>query len=159
MGHAYAPKRGRSSACATCALVGALIATMASACGSKAVGVDTCKQIETARCQAAPACNFPITPPDYTSGTDVAACIRYYDVACLDGLQVSAPTSAEVTACIASINGNCAYVSTPQDSPECAWLSTTPDAGNEVDATDAADAGDAADATEASSVDADDSGD
>jgi len=154
MGHAYALRRGRSSACATCVVVGALIAAVTSACGSKAVGVDTCKQIETARCQAAPACNnVSITPPDYTSGTDVAACTRYYDVACLDGLQVSAPTSAEVTACIASINTSCAYVSTPQDSPACAWLSTTPDAGNEVDATDAADA---TDATEASSVDVED---
>ena len=154
MGHAYAPRRGLSGACATCAVVGALIAAITSACGSKAVGVGTCKQIETARCQAAAACSpVPITWPDYTSGTGVDACIRYYDVACLDGLQVSAPTSAEVTACIASINTSCAYVSTPQDSPACAWLSTTPDAGNEVDATDAADA---TDATEASSVDVED---
>lgn len=157
MGHAHAPRRGRSSACTTCVLVGALIAAITSACGSKAVGVDTCKQIEAARCQAAPACpNVSITPPDYTSGTDVAACIRYYDVACLNGLQVSAPTSAEVTACIASINGSCDYVATPQDSPDCAWLSTSPDAGSEVDASAAADAGDAA---EASSVDAESSGD
>ena len=159
MGHPYALRRGRSSACATCIVVMVLIAAVTSACGSKAVGVSTCKQIETARCQAAAACNSPITWPDDTSGTDVAACIRYYDVACLDGLQVSAPTSAEVTACIASINSTCAYVITPQDSPECAWLSTTPDAGNEVDASDAADAGDAADATEASSIDAEDGGD
>src|ERR1700678_1121115 len=156
MGHAYALMRGRSSAGATCALIGALVAAITSACGSKAVGVSTCKQIETARCQAAAACNSPITWPDDTSGTDVAACTRYYDVACLDGLQVSAPTSAEVTACIASINTSCAYVSTPQDSPACAWLPTPRHAGNEVDAPDAADASDAADGAEASSVDVED---
>src|ERR1700678_814738 len=159
MGHAYALMRGRSSAGATCALIGALVAAITSACGSKAVGVSTCKQIETARCQAAAACNSPITWPDDTSGTDVAACIRYYDDACLDGLQVSAPTSAEGTAPIASLNSTSAYVIPPQDRPECRWLSTTPDPGTEVDASDAADAGDAADATEASSIDAEDGGD
>jgi hypothetical protein len=124
----------------------ALVVGVVGACGSKGVGIDVCKQIETARCQAAPDCGVMIAPPDYyTSGTAAEACIRYYDVACLNGLQVAAPTSAEVTACLDAINTGCAYVSTPQDSPACAWLSTT-DAGENANVPDVVDAADAADA-------------
>lgn len=131
----FARAGGLLAVAAALALVGA--------CGSKANGVDVCKQVETARCQAAPKCNISITPPVYTSGTAIDACIQFYEVACLDGLGVSAPTSAEVTACVESIELTCDYVSTPSDSPACAWLNSQSDAGAAADAANAPDVADA----------------
>jgi len=104
-------------------LAGALVALAAgSACGTGANSPDSCRQIEEARCRKAPACNIPLEPPYSTSGTDVDACIRYYDVACLHGLDVGNPGSTAVARCVAAINESCAAAATPQSDPACAWL-------------------------------------
>jgi hypothetical protein len=149
MGDANAPRPRRFGAYvargSALALGASLAVGLVSACGSKAVGVDLCKQIDTARCQRAPACGVMLTTPDFTSGTAVDACIRYYDVACLNGLEVAAPSSAEANACVDAINSDCDYVATPQNYPACSWLSTSPDAGEDANVPDVADASGAAD--------------
>jgi hypothetical protein len=114
-------------------------------CGTDAVDVDGCKQIEEARCRQAPACGIPIEPPWFTSGTDVDSCVRYYDVACLHGLDVGAPGTSALSACVAAIQADtkakdgCAVVKQPQtDTAACGWLippASAPDASDAPSAT------------------------
>jgi hypothetical protein len=111
------------------------------ACGTDPVGVQSCKDIEHARCENAPACGLSLSTPAHV-GTgaveDVAACERFYDDACLHGFVApNDPGPTAVQACIAAINtGSCSVVQTPQTAPACAFLANgTTDAG-----TDAADA-------------------
>jgi hypothetical protein len=106
-----------------------LVAGLANACGTGAVDVGACKQIEEARCRQAPACGIPIEPPYFTSGTDVDACIRFYDDACLHGLVAGDPGAAAVNACVAAIQSDtlekdqCGIVRAPQtDQAACGWL-------------------------------------
>ena len=123
-------------AIAGCALCGG--------CGTDAVGVDTCKQIESARCEQAPACGIALEPPYHTNGTDVTECQRYYDDACLHGLASgSDPGPTAVKACVAAIQqGDCAVVADPSSAPACAWLmppASGSDASSDSTAPDAAD--------------------
>ena len=119
-----------------------LAVASATGCGTSATGIDACRQIEGARCRRAPACGILLQPPYHTVGSDVDACIRFYDLACLHGLTVNDPGSAAVQACTLAINDNgCAVVQRPESDPACAWLdagaaSSSPDAS-----ADAADAG------------------
>ncbi len=98
-------------------------------CGTDAVDVDGCRQIEEARCRQAPGCGIALETPNFTSGTDVDACIRYYDDACLHGLAVSDPGPTAVNACVAAIQADtkakdgCSVVRAPQtDVVACGWL-------------------------------------
>src|ERR1700722_8301335 len=75
-------------------------------CGTDAVDVDGCKQIEEARCRQIPACGIAFERPYFTSGTDVDSCVRFYDDACLHGLAVGDPGPAAISACGARINGD-----------------------------------------------------
>ncbi|WP_437737924.1 hypothetical protein [Sorangium sp. So ce1335] len=90
--------------------LGAVILTTQS-CGSDAVGVDACRRIETARCEAAAVC------PEWvgTASADerVNTCTEFYWDQCLHGLQVGGgggdqaaaePTGAEVQACIDAVD-------------------------------------------------------
>jgi hypothetical protein len=127
------------------ALVAALALPLA--CSSGAVGVDACKQVEHARCQAASACNVSLEPPYHTAGSDVDACIRFYDVACLHGLVTgSDPGSAAVSTCVAAISGHpCAagkpnLVVSPEQDPACSWL-VPPVSAPAADASEAASEG------------------
>ncbi len=102
---------------------------VASGCGTDAVDVDGCRQIEEARCRQAPACGIMLEMPYFTSGTDVDACVRYYDDACLHGLAVADPGPSAVSQCVAAIEAdtqkkdNCAIVTAPQtDVAACGWL-------------------------------------
>src|ERR1041385_6281346 len=81
------------------------VAVGAAACGTSAVGVEDCRSIEQARCQAARGCNFGI---DSSSDEDV--CQRFARDNCLHGVVVQAPTTGAVTDCVSSINavGVCA---------------------------------------------------
>jgi hypothetical protein len=114
---------------------------VAGGCGTDAVDIDGCRQIEEARCRQAPACGIPLTMPYFTSEGDVDACVRYYDVACLHGLAVSDPGPAAVSACVTAIEDDtmkkdgCGVVRAPQtDTVACGWL--VPPA-SVVDASDA----------------------
>ena len=110
-------------------------------CGTDAVDVDGCRQIEEARCRRAPACGTSLDQLNFTSGTSVDACIRFYDDACLHGLAAADPGPAAVSACVAAIEADtkakdqCGVVKTPQtDVAACGWLvpppPTTPDASD-----------------------------
>ncbi len=117
------------------------------ACGTDASGVDACRQVEEALCRQASKCGIPLQPPYSTSGTDVDACIRFYDDACLHGLEVSPPPGASaLNACVQAIQTNCSVVTTPQSDPACQWL-VPPQPAPASDASDApsttGDAGDA----------------
>jgi hypothetical protein len=72
-------------------------------CGTAAVGIDVCRDVETARCEAAQYCGRV---------DDVAACQRYYRDHCLHGLAegVEQPTPDQVDACVRTIEkaGQCA---------------------------------------------------
>jgi hypothetical protein len=92
-----------------------------------------------------------LEPPYHTAGSDVDACIRFYDVACMHGLvSGSDPGQAAVSACVAAIAGHpCAagepnLVKSPEKDPACSWL-VPPVSAPAVDASEAAaEAGDAA---------------
>lgn len=70
-------------------------------CGTDARGVDDCREIEQARCEAAKSCGII---------SNVASCQRFYRDQCLHGLSVASPGSAKVKACVATIRaaGLCA---------------------------------------------------
>ncbi|MBV9949176.1 MAG: hypothetical protein JOZ69_20170 [Myxococcales bacterium] len=116
---------------------------VASACGTDAVGVDACRKIEEARCERAPDCRIVLVPPYHTSGTDVDACRRFYDDACLHGLASSDPGTTATNACVGAIDqGGCDVVAHPESDPACAWLGAeSGDAGAGADAAGADAAG------------------
>lgn len=71
-------------------------------CGTDARGIDDCRNIEEARCEAAKNCGLGIT--------DVDACRRFYRDQCLHGLPVDSPGAPAVAACVSLIRsaGTCA---------------------------------------------------
>jgi hypothetical protein len=83
---------------------GALLTLLAPAsCGSDAVGIDECRTIETARCEAATACGF--TPEK------VQACTLFYRDECLHGVEnadAGTPVTTAVDACVAAVNATAA---------------------------------------------------
>lgn len=104
------------------------------ACGTDPVGVDSCRKIETARCQNAKSCGINLaTPvhrrdgntPDKQDQQDVGACIRFYDVACLHGLATTTdPGAVSTQACVDAINNatDCDIVRNPEKHAPCAFL-------------------------------------
>jgi hypothetical protein len=79
----------------------------ASSCGTSAVGVDDCRDIEQARCRASAYCLDADGAPLID---DVPACERFYRDHCLHGLAVKPPAGASVSACVQVIEaaGQCA---------------------------------------------------
>ncbi len=74
-----------------------LVAAIAG-CGTAAVGVEDCRELENARCEAAVAC------PDLFQIRDLAACKRFYRDQCLHGLATNAPPGAPTLhRCVQSI--------------------------------------------------------
>lgn len=65
-------------------------------CSTGAVGIGTCRQIETARCRASVSCGT-------LNEGDVEACERFYRDQCLHGLSTAEPPSSEVSECVAVI--------------------------------------------------------
>jgi hypothetical protein len=105
--------------------VSVAIATIAAAaaCGTDASGVGACRQVMETSCRQAPACGISLKLPYHTSGSDVDACIRFYNDACLHGLDVNDPGPASVQACVNAIQTKgCGVVAMPQTDPSCAWL-------------------------------------
>lgn len=76
-------------------------AVVQAGCGTDAVGVDECRDIENARCEAGAHCGLV---------DDVEACKRFYRDQCLHGLTHSRPGAPQVTACTQTIldAGECA---------------------------------------------------
>ncbi|WP_438020780.1 hypothetical protein WMF18_17640 [Sorangium sp. So ce315] len=86
------------------------VAFATQSCGSSAVGVDACRQIETARCEAAAVC------PEWVGTTSaderVKTCVEFYWDQCLHGLRVGDgdsdrtppdPADAAVQACVDAV--------------------------------------------------------
>jgi len=73
----------------------------ASGCGTAAIGVDDCRDIESARCEAAKSCG---------TISDVSSCQRYYRDHCLHGLPGKLEAGDSVSACVEVIQaaGRCA---------------------------------------------------
>jgi hypothetical protein len=73
-------------------------------CGPEAVGVESCRQIESARCEAAAACGF--------DEAEVADCKLLYTDQCLHGIENAGyrPTETDTEACVAAVKaaGDCA---------------------------------------------------
>jgi hypothetical protein len=112
------------------------IVLVAAGCGTDAVGVQACRQIQEARCQQAPACGISLQPPYHGNGSDVDACIRFYNDQCLHGLASGAdPGPIAVNKCVAAINqapagGGCSVVLSPQTADACAWLAPNSSSGD-----------------------------
>ena len=106
------------SAAATFSLV------TASSCGTAAVGVDECRDIEQARCRASASCLDKDGDPLIK---DVDACERYYRDHCLHGLAVKPPAGASVSACLDVIEtaGRCAKKD-PEAALDCTETESTP---------------------------------
>lgn len=70
-------------------------------CGTDAVGIDDCRDIERARCEAAAHCGVV---------DDVDECQRFYRDQCLHGLSVESPGAIAVESCVSVIQkaGACA---------------------------------------------------
>jgi hypothetical protein len=101
---------------ATAAMLACGWASFSGGCGTDAVGIDHCRDIEQARCVAAAACG---------DITDVPACQRFYRDHCLHGMALDeSPGKIKTEACVGAIEaaGNCvkAGASTPA---ECTELS------------------------------------
>ncbi|WP_437786100.1 hypothetical protein [Sorangium sp. So ce1097] len=86
------------------------VAFSTQSCGSSAVGVDACRRIETARCEAAAVC------PEWVGTTSaderVKTCVEFYWDQCLHGLRVgdgdsdktpADPADAAVQACVDAV--------------------------------------------------------
>jgi hypothetical protein len=118
-------------------LATAAAALPAGGCGTDAVGVDACRQIEQARCRKAPDCQIALQPPYHQAGSDVDECIRFYDAACLHGLASNDdPGGSAVAACVQAIeNDGCSVVQNPESDPACSFLipqAPPPDAAADV---------------------------
>lgn len=83
----------------------AIVALAVSHCGTDAVGIDACRNIESARCEAAPSCPN-VTETSWTEG-DVLECKRFYRDQCLHGVEdvTHTPSEVEVKACVDAIAG------------------------------------------------------
>jgi hypothetical protein len=149
--------RSAMQALAASALVCCFLFAGAPGCGTDAVGVSDCRNIETARCQAAQYCGLI---------DDVGACTRFYRDQCLHGLPGVLPGEQDVNACVRTIQlaGSCAksggksaslssckpapsaktidvtqacqIVTNPERATECSFLGKAPsqDAATESDA-------------------------
>ncbi len=94
----------------------------ASGCGTEAVGVDACRDIELARCDAGPHCGLI---------EDAAACRRFYRDHCLHGLAAPAARGASVAACVNVIKaaGRCAAEDAESSLAACSEPVTSPQPG------------------------------
>ncbi|WP_438036785.1 hypothetical protein [Sorangium sp. So ce204] len=89
--------------------LGAVTLITAPSCGNDAVGVDACRRIEQARCEAAAVC------PEWIGSGDVEervnTCVEFYWDQCLHGFEngagggqtVEEPTTFQVDACVAAV--------------------------------------------------------
>ena len=92
---------------ATVLSAAATFSLVTASCGTSAVGIDDCRNVEQARCRAGASCLDSNGAPLID---DVGACERYYRDHCLHGLGVKPPAGASVSACVNVIEaaGRCA---------------------------------------------------
>src|SRR5262245_3771377 len=100
-------------------------------CGTDAVGTDSCRKIEQARCRKAPQC-----PLLLLGSGGVEECAQFARDHCLHGLAVADPGAPVVDPCVSAIErGSCDVITAPDTAPECSFLRPTPapDAGPDVE--------------------------
>src|SRR5262245_41577573 len=102
----------------------ALVASAFGACGTDAMGTDTCRKIEQARCRKGPSC------PELgvQAGTGVEECVQFVRDRCLHGFVVADPGSVVVDKCVAVIEATatCAEVVSFETLSACAFLLPAP---------------------------------
>jgi len=71
-------------------------------CGSDAAGIEACRQIESARCDAMQACGL--------SADAAASCSSFYHDHCLHGVEDpnADPSTAQIEACVAAVRATAA---------------------------------------------------
>ncbi|MEO7095939.1 MAG: hypothetical protein ABI175_21945 [Polyangiales bacterium] len=104
---------------AAAALLGGA-AMLFGACSSTAKGVDTCRRLESLRCErlASKDCN---TDPDNPFQGDAQSCSRFYETQCGRGLQDGArePSAAELKGCTEAISATCSVARDPLSDARC----------------------------------------
>ena len=115
----------------TCAVAAGAVLFWFAACNSDAHGVDTCRTVESARCEKLATCSGALRASTRDS------CTAFYQVQCGNGLQDGArdPSAPELTACLAAIKGSCDIASNPYTAPECTVFLGNPVADAATDAT------------------------
>lgn len=91
---------------------GVCLVWLAGSCGTDAVGVSECREVEEARCNAAVNCGY----------ADVEECRRFYRDHCLHGVPLDQVDAVQVDQCVAQLQsaGQCA-AEKPQAAPaDCA---------------------------------------
>ena len=114
----------RASLIATLSVVSGLAGAIGgAACGTDAVGIDACCEIEAARCRRAVECGLPLDYPR-PAGDPTAACERFYLDACLHGIQSGVePTLPQRKSCVDAVStSSCDVVREPQRAPGCAFI-------------------------------------
>jgi hypothetical protein len=105
------------------ALVPLFVVAYVAACDTDAVGVDDCRDIESARCVAARHCDFGID-----SDKKEAECQRFARDNCLHGLSTGVvPKRGTVDTCLRAIRGagECAADDGTRPTTECASIGLT----------------------------------
>jgi hypothetical protein len=112
---------------ATLLSAAATFSIVTASCGTNAVGVDDCRDIEQARCRASASC---LDADGVPLVQDIAACERYYRDHCLHGFAVKPPAGADVAGCIQLIEraGHCAHED-PESELGCTETASTRRAG------------------------------
>lgn len=80
--------------------LGVCFVWLAGSCGTDAVGVSECREVERARCAAAVSCGYP----------DVDECQRFYRDHCLHGVALDSVNTVDVQNCVLQLEsaGRCA---------------------------------------------------
>ena len=116
-------RRASLVARASASLLVAGVLASGAACGTDAVGVDGCQEIEAARCRRAVECGLALDSPR-PAADPVAACERFYFDACLHGIQSGKePTVPQRKACVEAVTtGACDVVRQPERAAGCAFI-------------------------------------
>jgi len=114
----------RFSALSAAVALGLGIFALTAACGTDAVGVEACRDLETLRCEQAAGCGFDLGVPRHRDKRPIEGCVAHYRDACLHGLVSRVePSSVQLKACMDAIRtGSCDVVKTPEKDPACAFL-------------------------------------
>ena len=99
------PRLARRAAAGLGLTVFALASAVGFGCSTDAVGIDACRTIESARCEAAPSCEGDDTSFGIATEEQVRNCKVFYNDHCLLGLENDAaePDPDDVTKCEAAI--------------------------------------------------------
>ncbi len=123
-------------------LVPAAVAIVAVvACANDGYGIEACRTIEAERCRWVVQCGIDVGVRRNNESSPVDDCIRYYDVACMHGMQylTQDPSDTQTNTCATAIHNatSCDIVTAPENAAACAWLKPSTDAGTDA-ASDAA---------------------